>query len=43
MWVNPYRKEQRKNYNPGMGVRFESLNEVDRETLLNAIKRLAVL
>ena len=43
MWVNPYRKEQEKNYNPGMGVRFESLNEVDRETLLNAIKRLAVL
>lgn len=43
MWVNPYRKEQEKNYNPGMGVRFESLDELDKETLLNAIKRIAVL
>jgi uncharacterized protein (TIGR02266 family) len=43
MWVNPYRKEQEKNYNPGMGVRFESLNELDKEILLSAIKRIAVL
>lgn len=43
MWVNPFRKEQEKNYNPGMGVRFESLNELDKETLVNAIKRIAVL
>lgn len=43
MWVNPYRQEQEKNYNPGMGVRFESLNELDKEILLNAIKRIAVL
>lgn len=43
MWVNPYREQQDQNYNPGMGVRFENLNELDRETLLNAIKRIAVL
>jgi len=43
MWVNPYRQEQEKNYNPGMGVRFDGLNELDKETLLNAIKRIAVL
>lgn len=43
MWVNPYRKEEDKNYNPGMGVRFANLNEVNREILLNAIKRIAVL
>ncbi len=43
MWVNPHRPEEDKNYNPGMGVRFQNLSEIDRETLLNAIKRLAVL
>ena len=43
MWVNPYRKEQEKNYNPGMGVRFESLNELDKQILLAAIKTIAVL
>ena len=43
MWVNPMRKEDEKNYNPGMGIRFENLSEVDREILLNSIKRIAVL
>lgn len=43
MWINPVRAEVEKNYNPGMGVRFEKLNEIDREVLLNAIKRIAVL
>ncbi len=43
MWVNPYRKEEEKNHNPGMGVRFENLTEIDKETLLGAIKRVAVL
>jgi len=43
MWVNPFRKDQEKNHNPGMGIRFENLNEIDKATLLNAIKRIAVL
>ena len=43
MWVNRVRKQEEKNHNPGMGIRFENLNEIDRETLLNAIKRVAVL
>lgn len=43
MWINPVRKDEEKNYNPGMGVRFENLNEINKEILLNAIKRIAVL
>ena len=43
MWMNPVRAEAEKNYNPGMGVRFEKLNEIDKETLLAAIKTIAVL
>lgn len=43
MWINPVREEEEKNYNPGMGVRFEKLNEIDKEILLSAIKRIAVL
>ncbi|MCB0325996.1 MAG: TIGR02266 family protein [Bdellovibrionales bacterium] len=42
-WINPFRENAQENYNPGMGVQFESLGEVDREILLNAIKRIAVL
>ncbi len=43
MWINPVRAEAEKNYNPGMGVRFEKLNEIEKEILMNAIKRVAVL
>lgn len=42
-WVNPVRKSSDENYNPGMGVRFENLTEVDREIILSLIKRIAVL
>ena len=43
MWVNPIRKDEEKNVNPGMGVKFANLNEINRDILLNAIKRIAVL
>ncbi|MCB0271963.1 MAG: TIGR02266 family protein [Bdellovibrionales bacterium] len=43
VWVNPYRKNSEKNYNPGMGVQFENLSDIDRETLLTSIKKVAVL
>ncbi|MEZ4705131.1 MAG: TIGR02266 family protein [Bdellovibrionota bacterium] len=42
-WINPFRENADENYNPGMGVQFESLGDIDREMLLNAIKRIAVL
>jgi len=43
IWTNPVRPEAGKNHNPGMGVRFVNLSEIDRETILSLIKRLAVL
>lgn|SRR5690606_3702551 len=43
MWVNPFRKDSDKNYNPGMGIRFENLSDIDRETLLTSVKKVAVL
>jgi uncharacterized protein (TIGR02266 family) len=43
MWVNRTRKNADQNYNPGMGIRFINLNDIDRETLMAAIKRIAVL
>lgn len=42
-WVNPFRKNPEQNYNPGMGIQFESLSDIDRETLLASIKKVAVL
>jgi len=42
-WVNPFRKDSEKNYNPGMGIQFESLSDIDRETILSCIKKVAVL
>ncbi|MCB1197085.1 MAG: TIGR02266 family protein [Bdellovibrionota bacterium] len=42
-WVNPYRNNPEKDYNPGMGIQFENLSDIDRETLLNCIKKVAVL
>lgn len=43
IWVNPVRKPTDLNHNPGMGVRFENLNEIDRDTILALVKRIAVL
>lgn len=40
-WANPLRPE--KNYNPGMGIRFVNLKEIDKEMILSLIKRIAVL
>jgi len=42
-WINPHRKDDDENLNPGMGVRFLNLSELDRETILSLIKRVAVL
>jgi len=42
-WLNPLRAKQDANYNPGMGIRFENLTEIDRDTILSLIKRIAVL
>lgn len=42
-WVNPVRAQADANYNPGMGIRFENLTEIDKETILSLIKRIAVL
>ncbi|MCB0307830.1 MAG: TIGR02266 family protein [Bdellovibrionales bacterium] len=42
-WVNPVRATSDSNYNPGMGIRFENLKEIDRDTILSLIKRIAVL
>ena len=43
VWTNPVRPGKEENYNPGMGIRFVNLKEIDRETILSLIKRLAVL
>ena len=42
-WANPLRPRKEANYNPGMGIRFVNLKEIDKETILSLIKRIAVL
>jgi type IV pilus assembly protein PilZ len=42
-WANPLRPAKKDNYNPGMGIRFVNLKEIDKETILSLIKRIAVL
>ena len=42
-WANPLRPQKEANYNPGMGIRFVNLKELDKETILSLIKRIAVL
>jgi type IV pilus assembly protein PilZ len=42
-WTNPMRPEKHANYNPGMGIRFVDLKEIDKETILSLVKRIAVL
>jgi type IV pilus assembly protein PilZ len=43
IWTNPVRPESDQNHNPGMGIRFLNLRDIDRETILSLVKRLAVL
>ena len=43
LWVNPYRAGSGKDYNPGMGIKFVNLKEVDRDKILSMVKRIAVL
>lgn len=43
IWVNPVRPGAGENHNPGMGIRFVNLRDIDRETILSLVKRLAVL
>jgi len=42
-WTNPRRPNPEENHNPGMGIRFVNLSELDKETILSLIKRIAVL
>lgn len=42
-WANPLRPAKKDNLNPGMGIRFVNLKELDKETILSLIKRIAVL
>jgi uncharacterized protein (TIGR02266 family) len=43
IWINPVRPEGEKNHNPGMGIRFVNMKEIDKERVLSLIKRIAVL
>ncbi len=43
IWTNPLRRDQKANLNPGMGIRFVNLKEIDKETILSLVKRIAVL
>lgn len=43
IWVNPYKAGADKEYNPGMGIKFMNLKEVDRDKILSLVKRIAVL
>ena len=42
IWTNPVRPDA-KNHNPGMGIRFVNMAEIDKEKVLTLIKRIAVL
>jgi len=43
VWLNPVRPVTEENHNPGMGIRFINLKEIDKEIILSMIKRIAVL
>jgi uncharacterized protein (TIGR02266 family) len=43
IWTNPVRPNRQQNHNPGMGIRFVNMKEVDKDTILTLIKRIAVL
>jgi uncharacterized protein (TIGR02266 family) len=43
IWVNPYRPGAPDSLHPGMGVRFEGLENEDRQRLIDLIRRIAYL
>jgi uncharacterized protein (TIGR02266 family) len=43
IWVNPYRPGAPDNLHPGMGIRFEALDDDVRDRLLELIRRFAYL
>ena len=43
IWVNPYRPDALANLDPGMGVRFVTLNAPVRRRLLELIRRIAYI
>ena len=43
IWVNPYRPGAPDNLHPGMGIRFEDLDDEVRDQLLDLIRRFAYL
>ncbi len=43
IWVNPYRPGAPDSLHPGMGIRFESLEDEVRDRLLELIRRFAYL
>ncbi len=40
IWVN---KKTESSRNPGMGVQFTRINDIDKETITSLVRRLAVL
>jgi len=43
IWVNPIMAGADKEYNPGMGIKFVNLKELDKDKILTLVKRIAVL
>jgi uncharacterized protein (TIGR02266 family) len=43
IWQNPFRPDLQDNLHPGMGVRFEALDEEKLGRLLSLIRRIAYL
>ncbi len=43
IWVNPYRPGAPDSLHPGMGIRFEALDDDVRDRLLDLIRRFAYL
>jgi uncharacterized protein (TIGR02266 family) len=43
IWVNPYRPGAPDNLHPGMGIRFEGLDDELRARLLELVRRFAYL
>lgn len=43
MWINPVKEGQNESYHPGMGLKFVKLSDLDRQTILAIVKKLAVI